>query len=99
MFSGDSDEKEGAYDGDDVAMFILASVAFLFPLHDCGGEREGWVIEVKEEVGICMEVLEGKGYRTGFRNKGCAGRCPVFLYRELEAMAYSPRILAIRLRH
>ena len=86
MFSGDSGEKEGAYDGDDVAMFILASVTFLFPLHDCGGEREGWVIEVKEEVGICMEFLEGKGDRTGF------GKCSYI--SELEAMAYSPRILA-----
>ena len=33
-------EKEGGtYDGDDVAMFILASVTLLFPLHDCGCER------------------------------------------------------------
>ena len=29
-------KKEDTYDGDDVAMVILASVAFLFPLHDCG---------------------------------------------------------------
>ena len=94
MFSGDSGEKEGAYDGDDVAMFILASVAFLFPLHDCGGEREGRVIEVKEEVGICMEFLEGKGYRTGFGSKGCEGSVQCSYISELEAMAYSPRILA-----
>ena len=40
MFGGSLVRGEGAYDGDDVAMFILASIAFLFPLHDCGYERE-----------------------------------------------------------
>lgn len=30
--------REDAYDGDDVAVFILASVTLLFPLHDWGCE-------------------------------------------------------------
>ena len=46
-----------AYDGDDVAMVILASVAFLFPLHDCGLERRRVIeveeVEEEEEVGMC----------------------------------------------
>ena len=54
-------------------------------------------MEVKEEGGICMESPEGKPCRTGFRSKGCGGECS-YISDGLEAMAYSPRNLAIQLR-
>ena len=53
------------YDGDDVAMLILASVAFLFPLHDGGGERTMLVEDGRKEQ-ECVELPEGKDYKTGF---------------------------------
>ena len=42
---------KGTYDGDDVSMFVLASVAFLFPLHD-GGRDAANLVEVKERAAV-----------------------------------------------
>ena len=42
----------GTYDGYHVSMLILASVAFLFPPHDCGCDVK-MLLEVKEGRAIC----------------------------------------------
>ena len=64
--------REDTYDGDDVAMLILASITFLFPLHDCGCER-GMVMIVKDQAGMCCGISRRKDLSERIRSRGWKG--------------------------
>ena len=49
----------GTYNGDHVSLFILASVAFLFPLHDCGCDAK-ILVGVRERPAIGASKTRAK---------------------------------------
>lgn len=70
------------YNGDDVSMVILASVAFFFPLHGCGFDAKN-VVEGGEGARICgaPRVIMERGLEWW---TGPSKRLGEFLYEPAE---------------